>query len=90
MRYKVNRFNQMEILAYCFNSANQQKPIIKAVESLFFWENKECSHPVTKENILKCLEYGEGRLRLDSKNKLIKSSENCTLDYYVDFIKISY
>jgi hypothetical protein len=80
----------MKILAYCFNSANQQKPIIKAVESLFFWENKECNHKVTKENILKCLGSSEGRLRLDSKNKLIKSSENCTLDYYVDFIKISY
>ena len=80
----------MEILAYCYNTTNQQKPIIKAVESLFFWENKECSHPVTKENILKCLGSNEGRLRLDNKNKLIKSLENCTLDYYVDFIKISY
>ena len=80
----------MQVLAYCFNSLKPQTQIIKEVNSLFFWENKECNHLITKDNILKCLEAGDGRLRLDSKNKLIKSVENCTLDYYVDFIKISY
>lgn len=80
----------MKLYAYCFNSVKPQTHIVKEVSSLFFWENRECSHPITDENVLKCLAYGDGRLRLDSKNKLIKSNENCALDYHVDFIQISY
>jgi hypothetical protein len=80
----------MQVLAYCFNSLKPQTQIIKEVNSLFFWENKECNHPITKDNILKCLDYSNQPLRLDSKNKLIRSNERCFLDEFVDFIHVSY
>lgn len=88
----------MKILAYCYNSCNPSKQIIKNVKKLHFWENKQCTHIINNENLNKFLQYNEPNLIFsnykmifnESKNELLKNSTYIENDYFVDFIKISY
>ena len=80
----------MEITAYARNSCNSKNPIPIKVETLSFWKNKECKHPITKENIEELLNYNEYKFILGVTNSLAKSNERVFMDELVDFIHISY
>lgn len=88
----------MKILAYCYNSCNPNEQIVKKVEKLHFWENKQSSHNINSENLSKFLDYNEPNLIFSnyqmvfnkSKNELLKNSTYMGNDYFVNFIKISY
>jgi|688.fasta_scaffold1789622_1 hypothetical protein len=80
----------MEIIAYTHNSCNSKNPIPIKVETLSFWKNKECKHPITKENIEEFLNYNEYEFILGVSSSLAKSNERVFMDEFVDFIHISY
>ena len=83
----------MEITAYAHNSCNSKKPIAIKVEYLNYWENRECKHPITKENINKFLNtnYNLNKpLNISYSNTLFKGNERVFNDELVDFIHITY
>jgi len=83
----------MEITAYTHNSCNSKNPIPIKVETLSYWKNKECKHPITKENIEELLNYNDDKFILGVTrygNSLAKSNERVFMDQLVDFIHISY
>lgn len=82
----------MEITAYLFNSCKQSSPMKSKVDFLNYWENKECTHKITKENIEKFLnEYNHLKpLNLSYSKKLFIGYERIFSDQMVDFIQISY
>lgn len=80
----------MEITAYTHNSCNSKNPIPIKVNTLSFWKNKECKHPITKENIEEFLNYNEYEFILGFSNSLAKSNKRVFMDEFVDFIHISY
>lgn len=82
-----------QIIAYTYNSCNQNKPIPMKVNYLSYWKNKECKHGINPNNINEFLgtKYNESKpFILSYSGGLIKGNERVFNDLFVDFIHISY
>lgn len=82
-----------QIVAYTYNSCNQNKPIPIPVNCLSYWKDKECRHEINIQNIDEFLDtkYNENKPFIISfSGTLIKSNERVFNDLFVDFIVISY